>query len=975
MADGQFQGPVRPGTDLQTFRETGRSVPPMSIAPGGGGGGSAQNPDQGFTPSEAPVQDGSQQAEIAEQMRQAAREQAMQQAQLEAAQRETERQQADLQSQVQQAQQYAQDFPVTKQIRGGYEVETFKTPEGWGRITTSPTGQQTFESFRGNIVRGGVGDRRGRGTQFGPVITGTPGEQQFEDFASYAPGPKRDIISKLKGGISSYLASVGRPVFGVVGGAPSPEQDPRFLQQQEFTQAPSKTSRFFSSAFGKARQAYAHLFEPEEQYTLGRGAKTFDRLGPTKVATDVARLGLITAPTVLGQGVGAGVEYVTKLLLGEEGKVLISESKRDQLIIAGKETIQYDPYTGEEVRTQPFIQPEVRATPTGLGEVAKFGTDVAFLKAMPLRVLLGGGLLVASAKTLPREERIMGGVLAGFGLAGSALRGVRRLREPVIELGPKSPTAFRSRAFINVGPESEISRFGVLATTPERLGTVTTLGRRLTFRDPLKFVAQPRSVRSFYAPEVLTRRGEILEPVFGFERREGARFLTGFEIAGREAPFSIKNIRSLSRNQQLIAQRIAEAKAGVPVSIDRVQGVLGKDFKVTRGILESTKRGRFYPDRPSEVMFFGPGRRRAIGETFSIARKVEVPFLGGRNAEFYKTLGGLKDISRPLSRATGDIPLVRGETIVRFAGDRGGDQFFRSTGTRLSRRQVPRETLATLGRLEVAATRLIPRPRTIIPKPRTSNGRLPVVLETPRAESEFAGLGLYERTDSSLVGPSIIDFGVGRRSLGVRDSLALGISPRERLGARNVLAIRSTTQPLAIFNLGGERVVTRPTTRERARARLRPAFRLAPRTLTRARAGARTTFFRTTPRIRTPTTRMPIYIDFPRRSKRRLSRRKREDEFALEFRRGGEFSVIGKFRDPLKAIRKGKTRARKTLGTSLRIRETRTGRLVPLMPTAEFRLGKGDAFTLVQRASRRLADPLEVREIKGARRSGTQWWR
>lgn len=93
----------------------------------------------------------------------------------------------------------------------------------------------------------------------------------------------------------------------------------------------------------------------------------------------------------------------------------------------------------------------------------------------------------------------------------------------------------------------------------------------------------------------------------------------------------------------------------------------------------------------------------------------------------------------------------------------------------------------------------------------------------------------------------------------------------------------------------------------------------------------------------------------------------KKSSFTVEFRRRGQFRPIGKATSISSAIGIGKRAARQTLGASFRIR-TPEGKPIPLIPSQEFRLGKGQGI-LVQRATTRLSSMGERTEIAASRRS------
>ncbi len=98
--------------------------------------------------------------------------------------------------------------------------------------------------------------------------------------------------------------------------------------------------------------------------------------------------------------------------------------------------------------------------------------------------------------------------------------------------------------------------------------------------------------------------------------------------------------------------------------------------------------------------------------------------------------------------------------------------------------------------------------------------------------------------------------------------------------------------------------------------------------------------------------------------------RPKQSLYVAEARRYGKWMPVSKANPYGRSLMIGAEKTRKTLGASFRLREAGTGKLVALKPFGEFGKSKSgkDPFSLIQSRSKRLSHPLEVAEIKGARR-------
>ena len=96
--------------------------------------------------------------------------------------------------------------------------------------------------------------------------------------------------------------------------------------------------------------------------------------------------------------------------------------------------------------------------------------------------------------------------------------------------------------------------------------------------------------------------------------------------------------------------------------------------------------------------------------------------------------------------------------------------------------------------------------------------------------------------------------------------------------------------------------------------------------------------------------------------------------FIPEVRRKGTFQQVGKPTSFFGAVEIGKRKVKETLGASLRVKEAKTGKIVPLKPFGIFAPSKRELGVLIQVKGSRLRLKSERREIQAARRNA-KWWK
>lgn len=264
---------------------------------------------------------------------------------------------------------------------------------------------------------------------------------------------------------------------------------------------------------------------------------------------------------------------------------------------------------------------------------------------------------------------------------------------------------------------------------------------------------------------------------------------------------------------------------------------------------------------------------------------------------------------------------------------------------------------------------------------RLSSADVPAILGGTK-ESEFTGLGLFERSESTLIGKLNTLSSKSptqqflRRSINIQTTninqarLSNVNSAINRLNAqlqRNKLTQQSLTRQiqsplLATNQLSKQLQLSKQTTLQKSLQKQLLRLRQIQRGIPKGRLK---------PRFRIPF--KPIIPFFGRKKKVKpfvgKVRTKAEKKFDVFVRKKGKDIKIKSFKKSAKA----QTFLRKRLSTTLRaggfIFDKRLGRKIKPKVTTGFRLGKKDPFRLIEKRGRRLDTRREVRKIQEAKRA------
>ena len=398
-----------------------------------------------------------------------------------------------------------------------------------------------------------------------------------------------------------------------------------------------------------------------------------------------------------------------------------------------------------------------------------------------------------------------------------------------------------------------------------------------------------------------------------------------------------------------------------------------------RVAFQALKEGRLYPSTKLStsnldvinIKKIGTGRAKTSFFTFN---RMDVdPFRMSAKGELYKTITTFKDTSKPFYRASGRVPRLRGEMIVLNEAPvnmgptgitfteigKGGKEFFNpSVKTPLS------STFSLTKQVTKQSLKYVPVPKAIFIPPKVSTAY--ATKSITKAATRTASVLDITTKSATALSPLIK---VNTKSL---DASLIALTPKE-----------------IIKEVPVQKEIPKTIVKERAIVKSVevPKQAITPITIpiikeivipkSTVKIGIITI---TTPRVTTPTfprprvPKIPPIIPNLEFVEDTRKRRTGGSLFIPEVRRKGKFQAVSRPTSLWGAVETGKRKVRETLGASLRVKEARTGRIVPLEPFGIFAPSKREAGVLVQVRGARLMSKTERKEIQAARRSA-KWWK
>lgn len=657
-----------------------------------------------------------------------------------------------------------------------------------------------------------------------------------------------------------------------------------------------------------------------------------------------------------------------------------------------------------------------------VGKTTAIGTRVAAFAIPGIRegIIFGGTseAILRGPKgfiQFAKEEPLEVGI-AAVGAGIGAFKAVKFLKEPIIIKGAIPKPIIASADVIQPiqigGQRIDKGRFVLISFTPAREATVISRFGKLIGKTPKIIQISKPATRVAFTPAALTiKNGQILEPAFFVTARAGKtapKFVTVFGLAGKQAPTTIKSFNKLSAIERAQWKALVEQSLGRPVPAKFVPKFIKENLIKTKGGVVSEKLFRLTPSR-AEVRSFKSGTGTARQEVVTTAEKIALP--EGAEIQIFKTKSAFKDVTKPFARATGDIPVVSGVTIVGkpqvikpediFGPFQVGEGISPVAGVpgvipklapQITKTQ---QAIIALKKTEVAAAKVITKPpRISLPKPTPS----PAIVEVPGAvpgvtiASKFFGPQPALEETFIIPGPGakVGKFGKG---VVVEARTTAGTSPvflktpdvkiidetRIKIGTKEVQIPIAAQQPIQeLENIQIQKsvqipkfvqptVLTQPTITKQAQIPIQvpkvaqvsvlkvPQVQI-PRAPTKP----------VTPR--TPVTKIPkpiVFIPGDGVSAPKVVRKKRpkvkKPLFTPQVKRKGKWVGLGKFKNPKRAAAVGKKDALKTPAASVRL--LKNGKVVPLKTSKLFRRSKVHPGVIVQKKTKRIQSPGEKREI------------
>jgi hypothetical protein len=297
----------------------------------------------------------------------------------------------------------------------------------------------------------------------------------------------------------------------------------------------------------------------------------------------------------LGRGIAKGADYlIPKQIMSSLESVPVTPMNKQileplypekgaYLFTAPSRTIPQMVTAGGEYKTQPvpIFTPTREQVKTGAEIAVTAPLFMSKAKYVLEPFFLGRSVQAAANPELSFWQRLLaGGVAAGIA-GGAGLRGFNILTKPITITEGRMATDLIARdVIIPVREGGEKGKFILTSTTTTPQIIKTNLFRKSLGLKPKEVIPSRTYVYKSYTPfAIRTNEGAILQPANIITKRVGAKFGTVSRLAGESAPLDLESFAKLSKNQQRILQAAAERKAGIPVAMERVPSILGKNFQ------------------------------------------------------------------------------------------------------------------------------------------------------------------------------------------------------------------------------------------------------------------------------------------------------------------------------------------------------------------------------------------------------------
>lgn len=444
---------------------------------------------------------------------------------------------------------------------------------------------------------------------------------------------------------------------------------------------------------------------------------------------------------------------------------------------------------------------------------------------------------------------------------------------------------------------------------------------------------------------------------------------------------SLKELKSLPKRQQFLWKRLAEQVTGRPVKLENVPKVLKKEALKGRGVIEQFRLGKVdISKRVKRLELLEPrflGRRIKRAEVVSQFERVKK----GKELDIFKGQLTFKDVTKPLARAIGDTPLMKGK-IIRIKEPIVIGEGLGVKTLRPSLPKVKRTPFARTFQEQVKPTVILPVPKQPTPKP--------ISLKPVDVMKKNGKLGLLSgvsarvspRPDSSIVSDFARGFEVGgitgkitaeetRKLVGEKEVELLKEEQLRKLATQQKQLFKELeVEQVKSLQLPTQKLVQEPILKQKplqilgVKQRLETIQKQKPLLVKPFLVGAKIKrpVRPTRPKPTPPPILSPPLSSLAQRLAKKVE--KEPEAFEIFARKAGKDIKVGKAKTEQEAFKLLKEKLKGTLRASGFVKKGGKKVRPPILLNGEFRKSKEDPLRVVQKKTKRLGTFGETKEIQ-----------
>jgi hypothetical protein len=561
-------------------------------------------------------------------------------------------------------------------------------------------------------------------------------------------------------------------------------------------------------------------------------------------------------------------------------------------------------------------------------------------------------------------------VLAGGLLGGAGAIKLLKIAEtpvkitkPLRDIQPPFAREVQIGPIISGGKEFKIGDFiRITELTPPTITIHTTKGRQffnlkpldVKLKDATIFIDKPISPSIVGQPFVLVGK------------RTGGKSVTLSQVSGDSVFRSAETIGQLPKLEQFTFQRLAESKVGTTVSPTILPKLFKKDSTLVTADIIAVKLGRIFPEKGKIIL---PKEGTATTRALTVSEITLVKKLPSAELVNIKTI--FKETTFPGARATGKTPQLE-TTLLDIKKTINLDELggISGIGTKGTGTKTPLSKTFTeqVQKLEIKS--IIPPPTKVGKTPATviktlETKSLPSIVSKSPTASQFAGTGLFERTDSAGLFPG---------ELGSKSVLTSKFQPSiATISFREFSVVTPVVSQVSKLNLDTitkqqpklqtqlkTKQITKTKTKQKQQQKLSLQLKqqLKTKQLTKSFLSPLHST-RTSPKKLREEKPFIILPHFPG------GRKKKRGEFTVEVRRRGKFKPIATSTSLSKALSIGKERVGGTLAATFRVKDI--GKL-PSLPKGFRTKQTKSGVEFIEKRKFRLSRVGEKKEIQQSKR-------